>query len=83
MKVVFLDVDGVLHPIRGSSRFLPECMSVLEQIVKESEAVVVLTSERRAKAEQREAINDRLEVFGLPQLRGWTTKLGLAGTRVS
>ena len=34
MKVVFLDVDGVLHPIRGGSKFLPECMAVLGRILK-------------------------------------------------
>ena len=42
---------------------------------------MVLTSERRAKFEQREAINERLATLGVPPMIGWTPKLGLMGTR--
>ena len=42
---------------------------------------MVLTSERRGNAEQRDAIDARLEKYGLGKMLGWTNKLGLSGTR--
>lgn len=46
MKIVFLDVDGVLHPATAQPEkmFQPGSMAVLQQIVQESGAKIVLHS---------------------------------------
>lgn len=38
MKVIFLDVDGVLHPLTGSDLFVDPCMRELKRIVDASGA---------------------------------------------
>jgi Swiss Army Knife RNA repair-like protein len=49
-RVIFLDIDGVLAPIRRSDRYgdvEPACVQVLNQIVTGSGADVVVTSSLR------------------------------------
>ena len=38
MKVIFLDVDGVLHPLTGTEMFTEPCMTQLKRIVDETGA---------------------------------------------
>ena len=45
MKVIFLDVDGVLHPVHEKRRpFTTQCMDIFKHIVQKSEASIVLSS---------------------------------------
>ena len=45
MKVVFLDIDGVLHPADQRRRqFVKQCMDRLQAILQGSGAQVVLSS---------------------------------------
>ena len=45
MKVIFLDVDGVLHPVDEKRRpFQTQCMSVFKHIMEKSASSIVLSS---------------------------------------
>jgi len=46
-RVVFLDVDGVLHPALGKEEFSVGCMEQLKRLVEETGADIVLSSSRR------------------------------------
>ena len=46
MKVLFLDVDGVLHPANvrfPRQQFRQDCLELLQQIVKETACAIVLS----------------------------------------
>eukprot|EP00179_Madagascaria_erythrocladioides_P005177 CAMPEP_0198312166 /NCGR_PEP_ID=MMETSP1450-20131203/3641_1 /TAXON_ID=753684 ORGANISM="Madagascaria erythrocladiodes, Strain CCMP3234" /NCGR_SAMPLE_ID=MMETSP1450 /ASSEMBLY_ACC=CAM_ASM_001115 /LENGTH=305 /DNA_ID=CAMNT_0044015101 /DNA_START=13 /DNA_END=930 /DNA_ORIENTATION=- len=46
-KVLFLDIDGVLHSVRAYSFFQEKCMDELKQICAETNAKVVISSNWR------------------------------------
>ena len=46
--ILFLDIDGVLHPTSGSKPFVPACLSVLEALVSDFPDIeIVITSSWR------------------------------------
>ena len=64
-KVLFLDVDGVLHAADAKHRpFRQPCMEVLKTILEESECHVVLSSNWRFDSWGLNKINARLEQIG-------------------
>ena len=64
-KVLFLDVDGVLHAADAKHRpFRQPCMEVLKTIIEESECHVVLSSNWRFDSWGLNKINARLEQIG-------------------
>ena len=46
--ILFLDIDGVLHPSSGSSPFVPTCVAVLETLLSDCPDIeIVITSSWR------------------------------------
>ena len=64
--VVFLDVDGVLHPCAGHYFFEPRCMACLRQILEATGAVLVLSSAWQAHAVARADLDAVLRRWGMP-----------------
>lgn len=65
--VVFLDVDGVLHPFNGanSTIFHKSCMQILKRIISETNAEIVLSSSWRNFASMRNRLQANLHEYGL------------------
>merc|ERR1719198_1447880 len=71
--IVFLDVDGVLHPADERQRPCRKpCMDVLKKIVEESQARICLSSNWRLDAWGIKQINDHLKRNGLDPIVGTT-----------
>ena len=47
MKIIFLDIDGVLNTYNSMDRFCPKAVSCLNEFVQESGAKVVISSSWR------------------------------------
>ena len=46
--ILFLDIDGVLHPSSGSAPFVPSCVSILETLISQfPEIEIVIASSWR------------------------------------
>jgi predicted NAD/FAD-dependent oxidoreductase len=45
--LLFLDIDGVTHPVSGSPIFLPECMSALQLAIEQFNVELVISSSWR------------------------------------
>lgn len=45
--LIFLDFDGVTHPITGTPMFIPECMSALSTALKSIDLELVVSSSWR------------------------------------
>lgn len=71
-RVIFLGVDGVLHPTKGETFFEPECMRSLRSIVEQTSAAVVLTSFWQANPASRRKVNAALRRWGLPPMLACT-----------
>ena len=71
MKVIFLDIDGVLTTDRTQYKSAdPECMARLNTLVETTGAKVVLTSTRRFDKGIRELLRSwgaRFEIWGFTQ----------------
>jgi len=67
-KIVFLDVDGVLHPYhaRPNQLFRKDCMMRLKKIIQESGAKIVLSTSWRRTAKGRSEVNAQLQRYGIP-----------------
>ena len=50
-RIIFLDVDGVLHPTTNAHFFLPRSMMSLRQIVEQTGAAIMLSKGHRALLE--------------------------------
>ena len=76
MKIVFLDVDGVLHPVDCPSTeyFMPVCMERLRRIVAAAgeRALIILSSSSRVGEEGRGLVDAQLTKAGLPRVAGVT-----------
>uniref|UniRef100_A0A7S0RZJ5 FCP1 homology domain-containing protein n=1 Tax=Chlamydomonas leiostraca TaxID=1034604 RepID=A0A7S0RZJ5_9CHLO len=90
-SLLFLDVDGVLHPLRLEFKdgkiiddhcFQPACMQQLKRVVEATGAEIVLSSSWRAYEGPRLKLLQALQPYGLTFTR-WTTTLDLDGTRGS
>ena len=78
-KVVFLDVDGVLHPFEANSLFHAPCMSALRNIISQTGAAIVLSSSWQGTPTHMAQVNAALEANGIPHCVGNTVKPNAAG----
>ncbi len=71
--IVFLDVDGVLHPFHGHlsqvTTFHAACMNELARIVEAINAEIVLSSSWRNFASTRDKVQANLNQFGMSYSR--------------
>jgi len=68
-KVLFLDVDGVLHrdvPEHEEDLFLPGCMQQLRLIIERTGAQIVLSSSWRGCPKSRSEVSLQLSKYGIP-----------------
>lgn len=77
-RVVFLDVDGVLHSTAGHELFDASCMERLVAILTEGRAVVCLSSSWRESDFGKEQVNEELSLYGLPAVVDCTPVDGFA-----
>mmetsp|Transcript_50139 Transcript_50139/g.92562 ORF Transcript_50139/g.92562 Transcript_50139/m.92562 type:complete len:263 (-) Transcript_50139:198-986(-) len=78
-RIVFLDVDGVLHAAHNAhSSFSPRCMRSLAEIVNTAKAEIVLSSSWRlwAKGVGRAAVDAALVKYGMAKTIGETPTIG-------
>lgn len=75
--VIFLDVDGVLHPFRTRAQiqFVPRCLDALKQALRSSNAKLVLSSAWRTDPQGRSEVAARLNMHGIPTFVSWTRQL--------
>eukprot|EP01012_Entosiphon_sulcatum_P009651 TRINITY_DN15502_c0_g1_i1.p1 TRINITY_DN15502_c0_g1~~TRINITY_DN15502_c0_g1_i1.p1 ORF type:complete len:222 (+),score=29.94 TRINITY_DN15502_c0_g1_i1:31-666(+) len=76
-RVIFLDVDGVLHPLMGQATFLESCMNRLKRIVQATGAEIVLSSSWRQSPVTTNMVNKELQKFGISPCISKTPILGL------
>jgi len=67
-RIVFLDVDGVLHPYhaRQSQMFRKDCMQRLKKIIDATGAKIVLSTSWRRTPQGKAAVNQQLRSHGIP-----------------
>ena len=65
-KVIFLDVDGVLHPVFGKDFFIPRAMKCLRHIVEQTGATIVLSSMWQVQPQGRAEVDLMLRRWGMP-----------------
>jgi len=82
MRIIFLDIDGVLHPAGGSATsqvkgvFCRENMSNLAKIcLRVNDIKIVLSSSWRTSTARIEVINKALRKYGLPSVFSCTPYL--------
>jgi len=76
--VLFLDVDGVLHPSHcrfPRQQFKSSCMQLLHEIIQASGAELVLSTAWRLDEEARSILSQRLKQYGLPAFVGRTANI--------
>jgi hypothetical protein len=78
MKVLFLDVDGVLNRWGSGQPFDEELVDELSRVVRISGAAVCVSSTWRKLEAHRERLLGVLTRIGAPVV-GWTPDLGSAG----
>eukprot|EP00759_Apiculatamorpha_spiralis_P041579 PhF_6_TR40187/c1_g2_i1/m.59619 len=68
MRVVFLDIDGVTHPVSTDpeSRFRPECMQRLHRLIHNTGAQIVLSSSWRLSLPTRTRVHNALTAHSIP-----------------
>jgi hypothetical protein len=74
-RVVFLDVDGVLHAENGHSAgqlFKADCMQRLQHLVERSQAAIILSTSWRGTQRGIDQINEALAQRGIPGAAGIT-----------
>eukprot|EP00747_Dinoflagellata_sp_TGD_P166267 gnl/TRDRNA2_/TRDRNA2_188806_c0_seq1.p1 gnl/TRDRNA2_/TRDRNA2_188806_c0~~gnl/TRDRNA2_/TRDRNA2_188806_c0_seq1.p1 ORF type:complete len:270 (-),score=34.57 gnl/TRDRNA2_/TRDRNA2_188806_c0_seq1:133-942(-) len=67
--VIFLDVDGVLHPTTAShprQQFQAGCMNLLREVVTATGASIVLSTAWRLDPMARRIVGEKLQEHGLP-----------------
>ena len=78
-RVIFLDVDGVLHNESGNKGyFLPECMGHLREIIQQTDAVIVLSSSWRCTRGGIEHVNQALASYGIKPIVNITPVSGFS-----
>jgi len=76
MKILFLDIDGVLIP-SGKEGFSPQCLENLQKIHQGCHPSIILSSSWRAFPSKISKINQALARYGIPEIAGKTELLGL------
>lgn len=71
MKVIFLDIDWVIH-IDGSNTFDPECCSFVKEIVNQTGAKIIVSSAWGFSVDLRHIALKQFQQYGLP-IEGFTT----------
>uniref|UniRef100_A0A7S4W197 Mitochondrial import inner membrane translocase subunit TIM50 n=1 Tax=Alexandrium monilatum TaxID=311494 RepID=A0A7S4W197_9DINO len=67
--VLFLDVDGVLHPLQvrhPRQQFARSCMALLDEVLQTTGATVVLSTAWRLDPFARKAVEEKLREHGMP-----------------
>lgn len=80
-KIIFLDVDGVLHSIfarNESQLFRRDCMQRLKKIVDQTGARIVLSSSWRKSAAGKNAVNQQLQRCLAPRAAGLASLVPLS-----
>jgi hypothetical protein len=75
-KIIFLDVDGVLHPEEQQVLFHEPACRQLERIIKTTGASVVLSSTWRKYKDKTEKLNKILDVMEIPRVYSRTPDYG-------
>jgi hypothetical protein len=78
--VLFLDVDGVLHPAQVQhprQLFDRKCMNLLCEVLGKSGATIVLSTAWRGDAEARRMIAEKLKEYGLPMFVSRTPQIAM------
>merc|ERR1712007_131939 len=75
-SVVFLDIDGVLHPWQSNTLFRRECCLLFERIMRRTCAVTVLSSTWRKFPPQIAMIENIMKLLKLDPIYGFTIDLG-------
>eukprot|EP00928_Gymnodinium_smaydae_P089351 TRINITY_DN73329_c0_g1_i1.p1 TRINITY_DN73329_c0_g1~~TRINITY_DN73329_c0_g1_i1.p1 ORF type:complete len:325 (-),score=83.72 TRINITY_DN73329_c0_g1_i1:93-1001(-) len=76
--VLFLDVDGVLHPTTAKhprQQFLSSCMSLLREVLDATGASIVLSTAWRLHPDARRELGAKLAEHGLPPFVSRTPSL--------
>mmetsp|Transcript_79690 Transcript_79690/g.213091 ORF Transcript_79690/g.213091 Transcript_79690/m.213091 type:complete len:218 (+) Transcript_79690:3-656(+) len=80
LRVIFLDVDGVLHPAKSGQPIAPlfrdECLRCLKNIVTATAAEIVLSSSWRLHPRGRTEVDKVLQQYGIGAVIGATPNLG-------
>jgi len=81
MKLIFLDVDGVLNRDSTEGKFADECVELLAEIVNRTQAKIVLSSTWRYTDETRNILRSKLQEHSIlaanEDFVGFTPHLGL------
>jgi len=81
MKLIFLDVDGVLNKETTEGKFSVECVRCLVEIVNRTQAKIVLSSTWRYTEETRDMLREKLREYSIlaadEDFVGFTPHLGL------
>lgn len=77
--IVFLDVDGVLHPTHGETFFDSICMQYLRAIIECTGAVIVLSSAWQVTQSGRQEVDEALQRWGIPPCVARTTSSSNVG----
>lgn len=84
--VLFLDVDGVLHPSKAHIKhhlFQASAMALLRDVVlQETGAKIVLSTAWRLHADSRRLLKEKLHEYGLPLWVGQTPSLACRSTEI-
>jgi len=72
VKLLFVDVDGVLHPGYGPQVFLERCMLQLKRIVETTECEIVLSSNWRLFEDCQRQVKEAFQTYELPIYIGMT-----------
>lgn len=82
--VIFLDIDGVVHPVQVTREyqfFRRDKMSLLRHLVQQSNAQIVLSSAWRLQPRTMSIVNQQLIRHGLDKVIDKTADFGVAGKR--
>lgn len=78
--VLFLDVDGVLHPVQvrhPRQQFARSCMALLGEVLAATGATIVLSTAWRVDPEARRIVAEKLAEHGLPHFVSRTPNIAM------
>lgn len=78
MKIIFLDIDGVIKEDFGGAPFLDESLSLLKQIVDETDAKIVMSSTWKTKYKNFVDNGYKTDIEDIQRLYDALTKHGLS-----
>ena len=78
MKVIFLDIDGVIKEDRGGAPFLDESLSLLKSVVDQTGAKIVMSSTWKTKYKNFVENGYKTDIEDIQRLYDALTKHGLS-----